>query len=81
MIRKIHGTVHGTAIELDENLGLRDGERVEVTVEHLGSGGAAWGEGLRRCAGALAHSWTEDDDRILEQIQRERKTDPRPEVR
>jgi len=25
-----------------------------------------WGEGLRRCAGALTSEWTDEDDRILE---------------
>ncbi len=81
MVKKIHGTVHGTAIELDEAVGLRDGERVEVTVASLQTRSPAWGEGLKRCAGALAASWTEQDDRILEQIYRDRKADSRPEAR
>ena len=38
-----------------------------------------WGEGLRKCAGALADEWTEEDDRILEEIYQERKRDTRPE--
>ena len=40
----------------------------------------AWGEGLRRCAGAFAADWTEDDDRILEEIYRDRKSDSRKEI-
>jgi len=39
-----------------------------------------WGDGLRRCAGALADEWTEEDDRILEEIYQQRKYDTRLEI-
>jgi len=39
-----------------------------------------WGEGLRACAGALAKEWTEEDDRILEEIYQQRKHSGRPEI-
>jgi len=39
-----------------------------------------WGEGLRRCAGALADDWTEQDDKILDEIYQSRHSDSRPEV-
>jgi hypothetical protein len=39
-----------------------------------------WGEGLRRCAGALADEWTGDDDRILDEIHQDRKHDSREEI-
>ena len=35
MIRKIHGRVHGKSIELDEDLGVADGQEVEVQVKVL----------------------------------------------
>jgi hypothetical protein len=34
-----------------------------------------------RCAGALASDWSDEDDRILEEIQNDRKRDSREEVR
>ena len=81
MTKTVRGTIHGKTIELTQDLGLTDGDQVEVTVRlarHHTS--EAWGEGLRRCAGALADSWTDKDDRILEQIYQERKTDTRREL-
>jgi hypothetical protein len=78
-----HGFVRGKLIEVSDDLGLSEGEQVEVTVTQLEERPAkpGWGEGLRRCAGALADSWTEADDRILEQIYLDRKTDTRPELK
>ena len=35
MIKKIHGTVHGNTIEVMEDLGLPEGEQVELTVERV----------------------------------------------
>lgn len=68
---KIHtGIIHGNIIELRENPGLPDGEEVEIQVttkKVLRSG-----DGLRRCAGALALGWTNDDDRILSDLARDR---------
>ena len=71
MSQMLHGTVHGRTIELAEELGLADGEEVEVSVRVI-AGKRLWGEGLRRCAGALAEEWTEDDHRILEELYQER---------
>lgn len=79
MVKMAHGIVHGRMIELSEDLGIAEGEQVEVSVRVV-SAKQNWGEGLRRCAGAMAAEWTEDDDRILEQIYRERKQDPRKEL-
>lgn len=33
MIKKVHGTVHGNTIQVMEELGLPEGERVELTIE------------------------------------------------
>ena len=79
MSQMLHGTVHGRTIELAEELGLADGEEVEVSVRGI-AGKRLWGEGLRRCAGALAEEWTEDDDRVLEELHQERKLDSRREI-
>ena len=79
MIKTIHGIVHGKTIELDEDLGAADGQEVEVHVTFMPSP-KAWGEGLRRCAGALADEWTEEDDVILNEIYLDRKRDTRQEI-
>lgn len=75
----LHGIVHGKIIELSEEPDLADGEEVEVSVRVVARE-RVWGEGLRRCAGALAEEWTDDDDRILEDLHRERRLDTRKEV-
>jgi hypothetical protein len=76
MIKTTHGKVRGRTIELTEDLGLQDGQDVRVQVTPLPPA-AAWGEGLRRCAGALADDpeW----DQIMEEIHRERKLERRPQ--
>jgi hypothetical protein len=79
MIKAIHGKVHGRIIELDDDLGVPDGQEVEVQVRVVPSP-KQWGDGLRRCAGALANEWTEEDDRVLERIYEDRKRDTRREV-
>jgi hypothetical protein len=79
MTKTVHGKVHGKTIELDEELGVADGQEVEIIIKTVPSP-RPWGEGLRRCAGAFAADWTEADDRILEQIHQERKRDTRPEI-
>ena len=80
MIRRVHGIVHGKTIEIEEELGLSDSDKVSIVIEGPQSSQDKWGEGLRRCAGALADDWTEEDDKILENIYRSRHSDSRPEV-
>ena len=72
MDKILHGIVHGQTIELTEPAGLAEGQKVEVVVR-FSTPSRPCGEGIRNSAGALATSWTEEDDRILEEIQRERK--------
>jgi hypothetical protein len=79
MVKVIHGKVHGKTIELDEDLGLAEGQEVEVQVQAVPAT-RTWGEGLRRSAGALANDWTEEDDRIWEEIYQDRKRDRRREI-
>jgi len=71
MTKTIHGKVHGKIIELDEDLGVADGQDVEVQVKAVSSTTTC--EGFRRCAGALADIPGLDEH--MEQILRERKTD------
>lgn len=79
MTKIIHGKVNGRMIELNEDLGLAPGEEVEVQVRTLQTP-QNWGEGLNRCAGALANDWTEEDDRILDEIHQDRKRPTRREI-
>ncbi len=75
MTKVIHGIINGRTIELSEDLGLPPGEEVEVQVKTLPTT-QNWGEGLKRCAGALADDpeW----DAIMEEIHEGRKLEPRP---
>jgi len=72
MNRVAHGVVYGKTIQLSENLDIADGQEVEVVVRSL-KPRRPWGEGIRASAGALADEWTEEDDRILEEIHLDRK--------
>ncbi len=76
MMRQLQGVIHGKTIELTEDPGVADGQQVEITIKTVSSP-RPWGEELRRCAGAFAGDWTEEDDRILERIHQERRRDPR----
>lgn len=75
MSKSIHGKIHGKIIELDEDPGIADGEDVEVVLQQTRP--EAGIDGLRRCAGALAEEWTDEDDRILEMLRRDRKVERR----
>jgi hypothetical protein len=75
----VGGVVHGKTIELDEDLGVAEGQEIEVQVKVVPST-KTWGEGLKPCAGALANEWTEEDDRILNEIYQDRKRDNRREI-
>jgi hypothetical protein len=79
MTKVVHGNVRGRTIELAEDLGLAEGQEVEVTVRTVpATATPTLGEGLLRTEGALADDphW----DPIMEEVYRERKNDTRPEV-
>ena len=76
--KTLHGVVNGKTIELAEDPGLRVGQQVELVVTLVPERERPWGEGLRRCAGALADQWTEEDDWVLEEIHQQRKNCTRP---
>ncbi len=76
MTKILHGRVHGRTIELDEDVGVADGQEVEVEVKII-EPARTWGEGILRTAGALADDpyW----DAIMEEIHRARKIERRPQ--
>ncbi len=73
----LHGIINGKTIELAVDPGVPAGQAVEVIVKTVPAVAPTWGDGLRKCAGALANDWTEEDDRILAEIYQERKRDRR----
>lgn len=77
MTKTIHGKVHGKTIELDEDLGVADGQEVEVHVKVI-SPTRKWGEGILRTAGALVDDpyW----DTIMEEVHQTRKIPRRPQM-
>jgi hypothetical protein len=84
--KTLRGKVHGKTIELDEDLGVVDGQEVEVQVKivrlkkRLPGPPPGWQAGKpSTTAGMLADAWTEEDDRILEEIHRDRKREIRRE--
>lgn len=79
MTKILHGKVHGRTIELTEDLGLAEGQEVEVSVRTVSATATRTpGEGLLRTEGALADDpyW----DAIMEEIYQERKKDTRREI-
>jgi hypothetical protein len=74
MTKVLQGTINGRTIELTEDIGFAPGAKVEVHVRTLPER-QNWGEGIKRCAGALADDpeW----DAIMEEIHRGRKLERR----
>ena len=93
MTKVLRGIVRGKTIEVTEDLGMPDGQAVDLLVTpsgsleppSQGSGPHASAKklpgpppgwmpgGISSAAGLLAEEWTDEDDRILEAIQRDRK--------
>lgn len=72
MIQKTHGTIHGRTIQIADDLGLPDGEQVVLTIAQVESNmQPAWGEGIKRCAGAAAN--IPEFDAAFEQVSRDRQ--------
>jgi hypothetical protein len=79
MTKTIHGRIHGRIIELDEDLGVVEGQEVEVQVKMIALKKRPPGPppgwrpgGTETAAGMMAEHWTEEDDRILDAIERDR---------
>jgi len=82
MNKTMQGIVHGRTIELDDDPGIEEGRKVEVVlrVKQLPGPPPRWRPGGREtAAGMMADHWSEEDDRILEQIYQDRKRDSRRE--
>lgn len=81
-IQTMRGTVRGKTIELDQDVGVADGQEVEVELKVirpkrvLPGPPAGWKSGMESATlGLLVDSWTDEDDRILEAIYQDRKRD------
>lgn len=71
MTRTLQGVIHGRTIELLDDLGMPEGETVEIVVCST-STLSKNGEGFLRAAGALADSWSAEDDAILAHLEQDR---------
>jgi hypothetical protein len=71
MVRQVQGVIHGKTIELDQDLGIAEGQRVDVQVR-LSSTSRHWGEGILRSAGMAAD--VPGFDEAFEQLQRDRES-------
>jgi hypothetical protein len=83
MTKTMHGVIHGKTIVLAEDPGIADGEKVEVMVrdKQLPGPPAGWFPGCKETAGGmLAETWTDEDDRILQEIYEQRKRNTRQEA-
>lgn len=87
MTKTVHGVVHGKTIELDEELGVAEGQSVEVQVrvlagkKQLPGPPPAWQPGgTTTAAGMMSNCWTHEDDQIFEEIQRQRKQERHREI-
>jgi hypothetical protein len=77
MNKSLHGAVHGKTIKLDEDLGVAEGQEVEIQVK-LVQTARKWGDGILRSAGGWANH--PEMDAIMEEIQQNRKLERRPQV-
>ncbi len=79
MIKTVHGVVHGKTIELEEELGVAEGQEVEITVRSVPPTTVRPpGDGLLRTEGALAND--SEWDGIMEEIYLARKQEHRPSI-
>jgi hypothetical protein len=70
MVKQVQGVIHGKTIELDQDPGIAEGQRVDVQVR-VSSTARPWGEGIRRSAGIAAD--VPGFDEAFEQVQRDRE--------
>jgi hypothetical protein len=70
----MHGKIHGRTIELDEDLGVAEGQEVEIQVRVIPKTNTP-GEGFLRTEGALADD--EEWDAIMAEIHQARKLERR----
>ncbi|MFN0052905.1 MAG: hypothetical protein ACKV0T_12000 [Planctomycetales bacterium] len=83
MNKVLRGVIRGKTVELDNDPGIEEGMSVEVTLrfKQLPGPPPGWHPGsTETAAGMMAATWTEDDDRILDEIYQDRKHDSRPDI-
>ena len=79
MTKIIYGVVHGKTIELDEDLGVAEGQTVSLQIKIIAlATSVKWGEGILRSAGGWADY--PEMDAIMEKIQHDRKLERRPQM-
>jgi len=72
----VRGVVHGKSIELNQDLGLSEGQEVEVRITVVAKS-QRWGVGIVRSAGGWADY--PEVEAAMDQIQQDRKLDRRPQ--
>jgi hypothetical protein len=80
MVKILRGVVHGRTIELEAEPGIEEGRTVAVVLRSKSLPGPPPGwsaDGTETAAGMMAVHWTEEDDRIMEEIDQARKQYPR----
>lgn len=70
MSTTVSGTLYGDTIKLDKPLNMASGQKVEIVLRPVLEQ-ATWGEGLKRCAGALADF--PEMDTVLDEIYQSRR--------
>jgi hypothetical protein len=64
MTKTLHGKAHGKTIELDEDLGVPEGQEVEVQVTVVPSVAAPMGEGLAKVYAVLGERFNSGEDDV-----------------
>jgi hypothetical protein len=77
MSKTVHGVVHGRTIKVNEDLGIADGQEVQIKVDLIPSP-KKWGEGIRASAGGWADY--PEMDAIMEEIHQARKLERRAQI-
>ena len=77
MSRTVHGVIHGKTIELTEDPGMSDGQKVRVVLAPV-SPTAEWGEGIRSSAGGWAND--PEIEAVMARIHEDRRHERRPQV-
>ena len=70
VVKQVQGVIHGKTIELDQDPGIAQGQRVDVQVR-VASSARRWEEGILRSAGIAAD--VPGFDQAFEQVQRDRE--------
>ncbi len=79
MTKTVHGVVHGDTIKLDEELGIAEGQAVEITVRAVVPAQSRNpGDGFLRTEGALAND--SEWDAIMDEIHQARKREHRADI-